>query len=117
MGTQLRHDYLWNDLSDFLEAPQKIKNQEYHAAKKTNPKHELIDICDEEYDEFRKIMMPISYELYRWLDEYFLPAARTRQDIFIPNMSHFERLIEQFQHDPCGRLAQNESDGSFYVNK
>lgn len=118
--TQLSHDYVWDGLADFLQFPPNttIEHDRYqssHGRKMPWGLQAEIDICQAQYDELRQIIMPIAYELSVWLTDYFIPLAEdtTRNDVVIPNPSHFRGIVQSYRQDPCGRLVRDESNGSY----
>ena len=112
-SSQLRHDYFWKELASFLEVPE-IQNAHYQASK-LNRTSQSINICDAKFDKLRKGMMPHAYDLYQWLDQYFVPASLTRSDVDIANVTHFRQIIKGYAEDPCGRLARDANTGDWNI--
>jgi hypothetical protein len=115
--SQMKEDSFWKDLAEFLDIPE-IKNDKYHGShgrKKLlwGDKH-FLDICEPQYDELRKIMMPISYELSVWLGRFFKPVALdpSRTDVVVPSPDKFFQKVSEFAKDPCGRLNRKK-DGTY----
>lgn len=114
--SQMKDESFWDELADFLDIPA-IPNDKYHGShghdRKWGDKY-MLDICDPQYDNLRKLMMPISYELFLWLDRFFRPVALdpSRRDVKVPNADKFFEKVGEFSKDPCGRLERQE-DGSF----
>ena len=117
---QMKDDRYWDELAQYLELPE-IKHDRYHGSHgvdKSWGKNHQIDICDAQYDDFRKAMMPISYELYVWLDRFFQPVAvdPNRPDVVVPQPEQFFGLIQRYSQDPCGRLERTD-DGSYVLKQ
>ena len=75
-----------------------------------------FDICLPEFDDVRKELLPIAYTLKEWLLRYLAPASLQRDDLVIPNVTHFVEIVESFGRDPCSdRLVRNENDGEYYL--
>jgi hypothetical protein len=102
--TQLKEETLWEELASFLRV-SKIPQLQYQGAKGKNLTQ--LDLCHPNYDAFRAKMMPYSYELSVWLQEYFLPVARDplRHDVVVANVNKIASIFETYKQDPCGRLV------------
>jgi hypothetical protein len=108
--TQMKEvDYFWNDLASYLKVSHipDIK-QEYSKGK--NLQH--LNICDPKYDTFRSWIMPYSYELAVWLQQYFLPLANdsSTTGVYVPNLERLLEIVETYKQDPCGRLISQIDD-------
>lgn len=113
--TELNEDYIWDEMADFLQFPGKIPHPLYKSSHGRHPELE-IDFCDEKYDSFRALMMPDSYDLSTWLQEYFIPLAKdkSRTDVVIPRHERFHELVEAYKVDPCKRLIRLQN-GTFVI--
>jgi hypothetical protein len=111
----MKEDSYWEELADFLRVSH-IPNTKYHGSKGHEESHK--DLCHPEYDAFRSVMMPYSYELSVWLQKYLVPVARdpTRHDVVIPNIDQFVKVVETYKQDPCGRLIRLESNGAYMLD-
>lgn len=150
-SSQPKEEYFWQELSEFVrinrtDLPMEgattgyktlgmgLNNNE-HIRTMVQRKDTLFNICDPKHDFLRQELMPVSYNLHKWLTTYFLPVARdpNRKDVVIPNVDEFERIIESFKYDPCTNssysidgksdgesnsrnhgLVRNETDGEYY---
>jgi hypothetical protein len=111
--TMLGEEYLWADMAtylgvDFLRHDKRVNSHGKNRALE-------IDFCNDTYDAFRAEMMPIAYEVASWLQMYLLPLARndSRTDVVVANPDEFERLVEKYKEDPCGKLHRH-TNGTFY---
>jgi hypothetical protein len=113
--TQMKEDSYWSELAEFLRVSH-IPNTIYHGSKGKQQSHKSL--CDAEYDVFRSIMMPYSYEMSVWLQEYFVPVARdpSRADVIIPNIDQFVSVVETYKEDPCNRLIRNPNNGAYILD-
>ncbi len=115
--TQLGEEYVWDEMANYLNIPN-IPHDQYIGSHGINAKNETykvdLNLCVEEYDDFRALMMIYSYELAVWLQEYFIPLARDagRTDVVIPRPDLFYNLTEGYKVDPCGRLVRTD-DGDY----
>lgn len=115
---ELDEDYIWDSLADFLDIPM-ISHDAYegsHGGKKTQNKR---DFCDDEYDNFRALMMPYAYDLSVWLQNYFIPLGKneSRLDVVIPNPDKFYQSVEDYKEDPCGKLIRFVNGSYGILNK
>jgi len=150
---QMSKEYFWRDMSEFLEFPrsalpeEKPKayvngtsasktffNEKQTEAARKQADNVSFDICLEEYDKLRRMLLSISHTLHEWLTTYFVPAAAATlassssrsafqqssenvltDKILIPNVTHFLELIDSYRKDPCNRLVRNDTDGMYYL--
>lgn len=126
-STQGKNEYFYEELAKFVRIDRarlpalnyrsgsglnnnSTKNQNKQNAKGT------FDICLPEFDYVRKELLPIAYTLKEWLLRYLAPASLQRDDLVIPNVTHFVEIVESFGRDPCNdRLVRNENDGEYYL--
>lgn len=113
--TELNKDYIWEEMATYLQFPGKIPHDLYKSSHGKRKEFEL-NFCDEKYDDFRALLMPESYDLSTWLQQYFLPVARDphRTDVIIPRPDRFQELVEAYKLDPCHRLIRLEN-GTFVL--
>ncbi|KAG7354910.1 hypothetical protein IV203_004266 [Nitzschia inconspicua] len=113
--TQMKEDSYWSELADFLRVSH-IPNTRYHGSKGREQTHKSL--CDPEYDVFRSVMMPYSYEMSVWLLNYLVPVARdpSRNDVIIPSIDEFVEAVETYKEDPCNRLIRNDANGAYILN-
>lgn len=106
---ELREDYLWDGMANYLGMKGGIDNDQYGSSPGLHKSPQLrINICDEKFDRLRGMIMPYAYELSVWLQEYFIPLAKdeSRPDVTIAQPHLFEELIEKYKSDPCNRLTR-----------
>ena len=106
---ELREDYLWDGMANYLGMKGGIDHDQYggsHGRFKSS--QHRINICDEKFDRLRGMIMPYAYELSVWLQEYFIPLAKdeNRPDVTVAQPHLFAELIEMDKSDPCNRLTQ-----------
>lgn len=113
----LGEEYLWDDLGEYLgmDRPLRHDKRVNSHGKDRGPK---INFCDDKYDEFRAMMMPIAYNVSLWLQDYFIPIAKAenRTDVTIPKPDTFAKLVETYKVDPCGKLEML-NNGTFVLKK
>jgi len=56
-----------------------------------------IDICEELYDELRKVLLEHGTRAQKWIRTYFLES----EDVTVPDRPNFERTLEKWTVDPC----------------
>lgn len=113
--TQMKEESYWEELADFLRVSY-IPHTRYHGSKGKEQSHKSL--CDRQFDAFRSVMMPYSYEMSVWLQVYLVPIARNpaRKDVIIPNIDQFVHLVESYKDDPCNRLIRNSANGAYILN-
>lgn len=118
---QFRHD-----LVDFLEVDDALsteiphfkpgamwKNSEIQARKNAAK----IDICEEQYVKVRRALMAAAKTTAAYIQTYLLPLADSnnnndhdnKSSVVFANRPQFERLLEDWNHDPCGPNNETES--------
>ncbi len=115
---ELRKDYVWDEMANYLHIEGGLKHDKYHGSKgKGSGGNHTINICDEKYDRLRAMIMPYSFDLATWLQEYFIPVARdeSRVDVFVPGPDLFVEKVEEYKVDPCDRLVRMDN-GTFVLN-
>jgi len=130
-SSQPQEEYFWQSLSEFIRINRTdlptSENMAWTMGKGLNTNdttkiekmkeiQKAFDICDAKYDYLRQELMPIAYTLQQWLNLYFIPASKVRDDVTIPNVEKFEEIVEAYQRDPCNRLIRNQTDGEYYVD-
>jgi hypothetical protein len=106
---QPSEDYFWNDVSQYLYINRSSLPQMKDVAYTSNSQNKSIaaggnqnrtkeeikkarkrkfNICIKERDPLRKLLMPISYNIYYWLMHYFIPAVKINEnnDTYISNL-------------------------------
>ena len=98
---QPSEEYFWNDVCNYLyinrsSLPEMVdytsdsQNKtldEMTSHEKTKSKKRKFNICHKDRDPLRKLLLPISYNIYIWLTEYFIPASKIKKnDIYISNL-------------------------------
>mmetsp|Transcript_2175 Transcript_2175/g.4006 ORF Transcript_2175/g.4006 Transcript_2175/m.4006 type:complete len:499 (-) Transcript_2175:339-1835(-) len=113
--SMLGKEYLWNDMANYLGVDHIRHDKRVNSHGKNRALE--IDFCHDKYDAFRAGMMPIAYEVALWLQIYLMPLARnqSRTDVVVANPDEFERLLEKYKEDPCGKLSRLDN-GTFTRN-
>jgi len=120
--SQPTNEYFYDELSQYLEVtksqllPNGTASIGFQTSSARTKRFKGFDICNPERDPLRQLLLPISYNIYQWLIQYFVPASQTRKDIVIPKIDDFIDLIRPYKEDPCSRLVRNATDGSFYLD-
>jgi len=112
---QIKEDYLWKSLGDYLGFEGGvIKHNKIRGAhgKQVNS----TNFCEPKFDDLRATMMPYAYDLSEWLQRYLIPVAKntSRLDVVIAHPDSFVELVESYKYDPCKRLARSVN-GTFVV--
>jgi hypothetical protein len=111
--TELREDYLWKELSEYLGVShiphRKFMGSVGHGRNFT--------LCDPLYDDFRSRLMPYSHEISTWLQRYFLPVADNprRPDVRVANVERLTVIVRSYMEDPCKRLVRT-GNGTYVLN-
>ena len=131
-STQGKQEYLYRELAkyvhidrDLLPAIDDVYKSKWSGNNpdgsnnvnktKVDNKHFVFDICLPKWEEIRQEILPMSYTLGRWLLDYFIPASYERDDITIPNVTDFTRIVHGYLVDPCNNtLVRNETTGEFH---
>ena len=105
---EMNEDYMWDKLAKVLKVPHIPHDIHEGNNEKRKPSNVRINICDEEYDEFRAKIMPHAYNMSIWLCEYLVPVAkdRSRHDLIIADPDRFCDLVKTYAYDPCNRLVR-----------
>lgn len=106
---ELREDYLWDGMANYLGMNGGIEHDQYVSSHGYNENStDRIDICDEKFDKLRGMIMPYAYDLSVWLQDYFIPLAKdeNRPDVSLAQPHLFNELIEKYKTDPCNRLTR-----------
>ena len=115
--TELRERYVWNELAEYLEVAHVPSTEEHTSDNKS--KLNNIDICEDKFDAFWAKFMPIAYNMSCWLIEYLLPVAKDKTrpdtDVVIPGVDHFEKAVDDYKEDPCGKLIRLEENGTYVM--
>jgi len=109
----LGEDYMWDDLAKYIGADRVPHDKRVNSHGKNRDLE--VDFCIDKYDDFRAKMMPMSYEVAVWLQEYLIPLAKneSRTDVVISRPDTFHELVETYKVDPCGKLKR--LDNGTYV--
>jgi hypothetical protein len=112
--TELKQEYVWKDLANYLGIPE-VKHDRYVSSHGQNATPNRLDICLPEYDDFRKLMMPIAHEMSIWFCDYFIKVAEdpSRPDVVVSRPDRFCQLVRNYTKDPCGRLERREDTGTY----
>jgi len=116
--SDLSEDYIWKELAKYLNV-RKLNNtyhEESDPGMNIDAEGRLIKICDAEFDELRKSLMPIAHEMSVWLRKFFVPLSAQRggrNDIVVPNPDRFSDIVRNYTHDPCGVLERVNTDGRY----
>ena len=57
-----------------------------------------IDICDEEHEKIRRVLLQKAQRASVWIHGYFLKSP----DVHISDRKFFVELLKSWQRDPCG---------------
>jgi hypothetical protein len=101
--TELNEDYLWKKIARYLNYEgDMIRHDQYQSSHgKTFPGANIIDICEAQYDEFRRFMMPYAYEMSVWICDYFVTPG---SGVEVGDRDRFCEMVRDYKNDPCGRL-------------
>lgn len=123
--TQLKENDVWDEMAQFLRLPE-IQHDKLHLSRGGvslsgkqkaiigDVEKSRINICDAEYDDLRKIIMPVAHNVSVWFSEHFIPVARdvSREDVTVAGVDKFFKLVQDYTNDPCGRLVRKD-DGNY----
>jgi len=116
---ELKKDYVWDEMAKYLNVTT-IPRDTYvssHGRQSKGGNRTTTNFCEERLDGFRAMMMPYSYELSVWMQDYFIPVAKNENsDVTIPNPNAMIALVEEYKKDPCGRLYRLEN-GTYVLNR
>eukprot|EP00977_Amphora_coffeiformis_P022824 scaffold11639_cov172-Amphora_coffeaeformis.AAC.1 len=117
--TTMRNESFWDDLADYLNVsvvPHDLYHSSHGAVRGEWSISSRIDVCDPRYDEFRRLFMPIAYDVSEWLLHYFIPVALDpdRPDVVVADVASFREIVLDYRNDPCHRLVRNHTDGTYY---
>lgn len=113
--TQLAGEAAWEDLADFL-GMSVVEHDLFHSSRIPHErpwaKQARINICDDVYDDLRRLLLDISLEMSVWLMEYLLPVARdpNRADVVVADPNRFADIVMGYRKDPCRRLVRNHTN-------
>lgn len=66
----------------------------------------IIDICDSNYDDLRKILLNIGSDASRWIVEYFIKS----ESVYVSQREVFKELLLKWTEDPCGKDDDDNDD-------
>lgn len=118
--SQLANDAVWDDLAEFLNLPE-VEHDLYHGSQAQQLKEwgraAQIDICKPAYDDLRRDLMAIAYQMSVWLVDYFLPVAHdpNRPDVRVADPRSFSQAVTSYREDPCRRLIRYHKDGTWQL--
>lgn len=95
-------DFIAEDLSKFLGLQKELPSlQEFGGHKRSYPDDEkrtyFMNICDDEHQELRQILVDIGKEAAEWITEYFILSP----DVVVSSKELFVELIKKWGEDPC----------------
>lgn len=95
-------DNIAEDLSKFLGLQKELPSlQEFGGHKRSYPDDEkrtyFMNICDDEHQELRQILVDIGKEAAEWITEYFILSP----DVVVSSKELFVELIKKWGEDPC----------------
>ena len=110
----LNEEYMWSRLGRFLGVNKPLQHDQRRAGGKNRSL--AIDFCDDKFDDFRALLMPIAYNVSVWIQDYFIPIAKNKNqnDVIIPEPDTFWKLVDDYKHDPCGKLTMKDN-GTFVL--
>jgi len=113
----LGEDYVWEEMANYLgvDSIPHDKRENSHGRNRGLE----INFCDDKYDDFRAMMMPISYNVSVWLQDYLVPAGKdeSSKDVVIARPDTFSKLVEEYKVDPCGKLVRLDNGTYVLLNK
>lgn len=72
-----------------------------------------IDICDDEHAELRRVLLRSARATAVWIRRVLLLPTAGRVRVSSPE--HFDRLLEDWMHDPCGPHDRTRSAGEQFL--
>mmetsp|Transcript_20950 Transcript_20950/g.31595 ORF Transcript_20950/g.31595 Transcript_20950/m.31595 type:complete len:408 (+) Transcript_20950:176-1399(+) len=111
--TMLGEESVWEDLRNYIGIENTLQHDKFVSSHGRGDNRD-INFCNDTYDHFRAIMMPISYNVSLWLQKYFIPIAKKRDDVTISNLEKFAKIVERYKFDPCGKLRRLDN-GTFIL--
>jgi len=116
--TQLTQEYFWDELSTFLDYPNATTISHDQIARARGKKENKnrtdinrLDVCQEENDSLRQLMMPYAYEISQWTCRYFIQS----KDVYVANPTKFCEILKEFEKDPCGKFVRDEMNGEYVL--
>ena len=94
--------HLARDLSQYLGLQKQLPSLEDVApdtSRYTDPERTkyFMNICDDEHQHLREILVGIGKDAYIWIRDYFLDSP----DVVVSSREDFLDLISKWQYDPC----------------
>uniref|UniRef100_A0A7S1BM06 Uncharacterized protein n=1 Tax=Corethron hystrix TaxID=216773 RepID=A0A7S1BM06_9STRA len=80
---------------DLLDLPHRSTGRHEDMAKSILAKQ--INICDNEHNKVRKVLMRIGRNASAWIRKYFLLS----EDVTVSSRKYFKEIIKKWRHDPC----------------
>lgn len=87
---------LQRDLQDFLQVDSLPPMPQHDVSSRERFEGE-IDICKEEHDELRKILVQHGQRARQWILKYLLQSDRA----VVSSRQHFVEILETWKTDPC----------------
>lgn len=96
---QTRADEFTRDLQEYIGLETPLPPLLAHEKKKIpeDVQNMFIDICDEQYDLIRSMLLETAREAHVWIRDYFLKSDQ----VFVSSPEHFLELLEGWDRDPC----------------
>eukprot|EP00562_Extubocellulus_spinifer_P004880 CAMPEP_0178531714 /NCGR_PEP_ID=MMETSP0696-20121128/33580_1 /TAXON_ID=265572 /ORGANISM="Extubocellulus spinifer, Strain CCMP396" /LENGTH=505 /DNA_ID=CAMNT_0020163647 /DNA_START=78 /DNA_END=1595 /DNA_ORIENTATION=+ len=99
-------EYLAEDISRFLDLKYDLRplkdregyGPESHQYKHAgDARHAFIDICDDEFEPVREVLVQQGKEASLWIKNYFLKS----EDVVVSSPRRFVKLLDKWSVDPC----------------
>lgn len=94
LGNRLR-----KDLQHFLGLDHELPPLKPHVPEAIQDEicEQFINICDQEHDFIRGILIENGQQAYKWITEYFIES----EGVHVSSREHFVDLLKQWTIDPC----------------
>ena len=105
-----RAELFRRDLARFVHVPENELGPMIHSSpgkKKLKPHQQeyydkyKINICDEDYEELRSVLMQHAVDASRWIRRYFLES----QDVTVSSGYYLDEILAKWETDPCSAIA------------
>lgn len=96
---------LAEDLQNFLGLPNPLEplkpyTPETDLIEDDGMLNQMIDICDNQHNKVRSVLMDSARDAAKWIKEYFLKSP----DVIVSSRKEFIRLLDDWDRDPCDLL-------------
>ena len=96
---QTRANTFTQDLQNYVGLENPLPPLLAHEKKQIpeDVKNMFIDICDEQYDLIRSMLLETAREAHVWIRDYLLKS----EQVVVSSLDHFLELLEGWDRDPC----------------